>query len=170
MGADHLRLDDEALVEFRTWRAELEQRLRGSSLHPAMESHLAKYRGLGPKLALICHLCSGGVGPVSGDAMARALGWLEYLESHAKRAYGSVLAAAATDARILVEKIRRGALPARFTERDVYRKEWRGLTDPARVHAALDVLVEHDWLGREQVQTGGRPTHVFTVNPKGLTA
>ena len=165
-----LRLDSEALMVFREWRETLERRLRTSTLHPALESHLAKYRGLGPKLAMICHLCSGGVGPVNGNAMFRALTWLEYLESHANRAYGSVLAAAVTDARMLIEKIRRGALPERFSERDVYRKEWRGLTDLARVRAGLELLVDHDWLGREQVQTGGRSTHVFTVNPKGLTA
>jgi putative DNA primase/helicase len=38
---------------------DLEKRLRGD-LHPALESHLAKYRKLVPALALICHLVDGG--------------------------------------------------------------------------------------------------------------
>lgn len=84
-----LRLDTVAHGLFLEWRAELERRLRSPDLHPALEAHLAKYRKLVPALALINHLADGGVGPVNEAALLRALGLAEYLETHARRAYGA---------------------------------------------------------------------------------
>jgi len=46
-----LRFDHEAQQVFDTWRCGLEQRLRSDELHPALESHLAKYRSLIPSFA-----------------------------------------------------------------------------------------------------------------------
>src|SRR5262249_52774668 len=40
------RFDDEAAAEFLAWREDLERRLRGDSLSPALEGHMAKYRKL----------------------------------------------------------------------------------------------------------------------------
>ena len=50
-------------VLFDEWRSQLEARVRGGTEHPAMESHLAKYRSLVPSLALLIHqsLESGNV-------------------------------------------------------------------------------------------------------------
>ena len=48
-----LRFDGRALGVFKEWRAGLEIQLRSGDLSPALESHLAKYRGLIPTLALI---------------------------------------------------------------------------------------------------------------------
>ena len=41
-----LRFDDAAREEFAGWRRDLEQRLRSGELHPALESHLGKYKKL----------------------------------------------------------------------------------------------------------------------------
>src|SRR3546814_6372737 len=57
-GGAYLRFDDAGFELFREWRAGLEHRLRSGELHPAVESHLAKYRKLVPSLALIHHLRS----------------------------------------------------------------------------------------------------------------
>ncbi|HKD09868.1 MAG TPA: DUF3987 domain-containing protein [Bryobacteraceae bacterium] len=53
---------------FTEWRAELEEKVRGDELHPALISHLSKYRSLMPSLALLFHLAEssgGGSGRVS---------------------------------------------------------------------------------------------------------
>jgi hypothetical protein len=60
--------------------------LRGGTLDPALESHFAKYRKLVPSLALICHFADGGRGSIGRGAMIHALGWADYLKSHAVRA------------------------------------------------------------------------------------
>jgi hypothetical protein len=55
---------------------------------------VAKYRSLMPSLALIGHLIDGvdggPTGPVSRGAAARAVGWCEFLQEHARRLYESV--------------------------------------------------------------------------------
>ena len=71
----------------KDWRRALEGRLRSDEMHPAMESHLAKYRKLVPSLALIYHLASGGTGAVGVTAVLAALSWTEFLESHAQRIF-----------------------------------------------------------------------------------
>jgi hypothetical protein len=78
-GIPALRFDDEAQEAFDTWRATLEERLRGD-IHPAFEAHLSKYRSLLPSLALIIHLMDGGAGPVGIIPFSRAEAWCEFLE------------------------------------------------------------------------------------------
>ena len=85
----YLRFDDAAQEVFAEWRADLERRLRGGDLSPALESHLSKYRKLVPGLALINHLADGGGASVSEAATLRALALAEYLEAHARRAYAA---------------------------------------------------------------------------------
>ncbi|MGN5480521.1 DUF3987 domain-containing protein [Cupriavidus basilensis] len=99
------RLDDDATEVFVEWRSELENELRSGNLHPAMESHLAKYRKLIPSLALLLHLTDGGVNPIRRDAMMRALAWADYLRSHAERAYGAVLLAEVESAKALLDAL-----------------------------------------------------------------
>jgi hypothetical protein len=148
------------------WRTDLEKRLRGD-LHPALESHLAKYRKLVPGLALIFHLADHGVGPVGMPAIERAIAWARYLEKHAHRAYGSITFAAAATAQAILAKLRSGALKPEFSSRDVWRPGWSRLTDPDVVHAGLRMLVEYDHLAEAKVEkTGGRPAVVYTANPK----
>ena len=161
-----LRFSQEALAAFRAWRAALETRVRSGDLHPAMEAHLSKYRGLAPKLALIFHLIDDGRGPVSLDALQRSLRWCGVLEAHANRAYGAALNAAADGAQTILKKVRAGDLPNPFTPREVNKKGWSALNTPEEVNEALSLLVDHGHLREERRQTGGRPSHVFHVNPK----
>jgi putative DNA primase/helicase len=58
----YLRFSNGSLSEFRIWRNAYESRLRNGELHPALESHLAKYRKPIPGLALIIHLAEGNTG------------------------------------------------------------------------------------------------------------
>lgn len=167
-GVPFLRFADDAQEVFSEWRGGLEHRLTSDELAPCLKSHLSKYRGLIPRLALVCHLANNDFGPVSGKALGQALGWAEYLESHARRAYASVSIDNAEAARAIWRRVRKGDLSAGFTARDIQRKGWTGLADKARVATGLAALVEADWLGSSEVPTGGRPTTVYTANPKAL--
>lgn len=162
-----LRFDDDAQERFNAWRAELEPRLRSGSEHPAIESHLAKYRSLIPSLALLIHLVDEpDGGPVTLEALKRAIAWGGYLESHARRMYGSIAQRSSAAANALATKIEAGALTDGFTLRDVYRPGWSGLTDRGDAQTAVDVLIDHDWLVSQTIDTGGRPQTVYRVNPQ----
>lgn len=160
----YLRFAPGGLAAFREWRAELEGRLHGDELHPAMASHLSKYRKAIPALALIFHLVDGGAGPVSEAATIRALAWSEYLESHAVRAYASVTTTAATAARLILKRL--PELPDPFTPREIYRNGWSGLSERETVRESLEMLTDHRYLFAETIDTGGRPSLVYRINPR----
>ena len=167
----YLRFDEAAQVEFDTWRIELETRLRGDDLPPIMETVLAKQRSLVPSLALLLHLadCPDG-GPVTHNALYKAAAWAEYLESHAKRIYAAHSASLDHGVIALAGKIKAGALADGFTVRDVYRPGWSRLDTQRKARAALEELIEMDWLrgSTETTPLGGRPKTTYRINPKAL--
>lgn len=167
-GIPFLRFDDAALCLFLEWRTELEARLRGGDLHPALESHLAKYRKLVPSLALILHLANNGTGAVSERATLQSLAWAEYLETHARRAYGSVTAPEVATAKAILHRIRKGDLKSEFSSRDVWRPGWAMLSDREQVADALRLLVDYDWLTATRTDTPGRTATIYSVNPRGF--
>lgn len=164
-----LRYSDEAQELADHHRAELEHKVRRPSEHPALISHLGKYRSLVPSLALLFHLadCVFGQarGPVSADATKRALGWAEYLLQHARRVYGVGREGESSPARLLAQKIKAQALPAEFSARDVYQRGWAGL-DSSTVEKAAGVLIDYDWLRVQSRRTPGRSRTVYRVNPR----
>jgi hypothetical protein len=167
----YLRFAPDALEAFASWRFDLEAKVRGNDLSPALTGHLSKYRGLIPRLALIHHLASNGLGPVSMEATTQALRWADYLESHARRVYASTGIDNAEAARSVWRRISKGDLADGFSARDLRRKSWAGLTDKARVESALEALVDADWLAADPVSTtnqGGRPSVAYRINPKAL--
>jgi len=169
MATPYLRFADNAQEVFSDWRGKLERdKLRNDDLSPALVAHLSKYRGLIPRLALICHLANNDYGPVSMTALDQALGLAEYLESHARRAYASLSIDNAEAARTIMRKVRKGDLPNTFTARDIQRKGWSGLTDKTRVAGGLEALLDADWIGAAEVNTGGRPMTTYAPNPKAI--
>ena len=164
-GLPYLRLDDGAHACFLAWRTNLEKRLRGD-LHPAIESHLAKYRKLVPALALVCHLADGQTGPVCLGAVKKAIAWAAYLETHALRCYGAAIQPEVATARSILARIKKGDLQAEgFSSRDVWRPNWSGLTDRSHVKQALEYLVSMDWLLAETIPTQGRDATIYRLNP-----
>jgi putative DNA primase/helicase len=171
------RFDEAAQALFVEWLVPFETEIRGDDLHPAMVSHLSKYRKLIPALALVFALIdtpeSGGV--IHITELARALDWGDYLRSHARRLYAAAVIPETTDAVTLLSKIKAGKLVDRdgvilesFTPRLVALKHWGGLTTPDAVRKAADVLADYDWLRRDVVQggaTGGRPSDRYAINP-----
>lgn len=169
-GVPFLRFAEDAQEVFAEWRGALEQRLRSEDITPAIMAHLSKYRGLIPRLALICHIANNDFGPVTLEATRQALGWATYLESHAVRAYASLSLDNAEAARSIWSRITKGDLPQPFTARDLQRKGWSGLTDAERVRSGLRALQDANRLRAVKVETGGRPSVTFHVNPKALKA
>ena len=163
-----LRFCEEAQDGFSDWRAALERRVRGDELTSELAAHLSKYRGLVPRLALICHLANGGSGPVSLEAAAQSWRWADYLESHARRAYASLSLDNAEAARAIWRKVVKGQLTAPFTAREIHRKEWSGLTKLDRINSGLAALIEADWLAATAIETGGRPSTQYAPNPKAM--
>ena len=165
-----LRFDEAAQSDFDEWQRDLERKLRSDDLASAMASHLAKYRKLIPSLALISHLADGGKGPVGQAAMLRALGFAEYLETHAMRAYGAGPEAEVAAAKAILSHIRKGDIENGFRARDIHRRGWSKLADRGQVQAGLDLLCDLDWLRAEEEDkrsaTGGRPTTRYRINPR----
>jgi putative DNA primase/helicase len=150
-----LRFDDAAQALFSKWRGDLEMRLRSGEEHPSIVSHLSKYRKLIPSLALINHLCDGGQGAVSAIALARAIAFSEYLESHARRIYSYATRPDIDAAKTLLKKLSMGKLATPFKARDIYRAGWTGLETPEKAQAAISLLQEYRHLSEEEIPSGG---------------
>ena len=174
------RFSDAAQALFVEWRIPFEQELKRGELHPAMESHLAKYRKLIPALALIFALIdtpdSGNV--IHENELIRALAWGDYLRPHAERLYAAAVIPETAGARALLAKLKSGKLTDRdgviadsFTPRQIAVKGWAGLTTPDAVRKAADVLADYDHVRRDVVQggaAGGRPSDRYIINPTVL--
>lgn len=166
-GIPYLRFDAAAQPMFDAWHTDLELHLRSGREHDVMVQHLAKYRSLIPSLALLIHLAEGGVGPVTAEALRRAIGWGKYLESHARRIYAIAIAPDSAGAIALGRKLLTGALRDGFGLRDVYRHGWIDLATRDLAAGAVQILIDLDWLAEEHIEdTGGRPRTRYRVNPR----
>jgi hypothetical protein len=163
-----LRFSDDAQALFDVWRESLEIRLRNDTEHPVPEAHLSKFRSLVPSLALIIHLTEVIDGPVAILALERAIAWVEYLESHARRIYAPAISPDMAAARALAKRIKVGTVGPAFALRDVYNMGWSGLSTRDEVAAAVTVLVDYDWLCGFEEQTPGRTRTIFRINPAVL--
>lgn len=160
-----LRFDPEAQDAFNGWRQELEYRLRDNDLHPALESHLAKFRSLVPSLALLCHLADHPEGgAVDAPSLLRALTWGEYLETHARRVYSPALTPEFFSAIELHRRL--PSLPEPFTAKEVYKNHWRSL-DIRGTKDAIQVLLDFGHIREEETEGPpiGRPTTRYEVHP-----
>ena len=161
-----LRFTAEAQIVFDRWREELEMRLLEGNEPAPIEAHLAKYRSLIPSLALIIHVAEEQDGPVNVSALERALGWGIYLESHARRIFGSVLHAERDRAKRILQEIEKGTLEDGFSARDVYRNGWTNLGTAAQAQAGLRVLEDHNIIRPIDAALGvGRPKISYEINP-----
>jgi len=173
------RFSPAAQTIFVDWLVPFENELRGDALHPAMVSHLAKYRKLIPALALIFALVDtpDGGGEIREPELLRALAWGQYLRTHANRLYAAAVAPETTNAATLLNKLKAKAqggpdalsFPS-FTLRQIVQKGWAGLGDTEAVRKAADLLVDYGWLRREIVrstdeQGRGRTSERFVVHP-----
>lgn len=164
-GSHLLHFEPEAQEAFIKWFIANENSLRVKDSDPAELSHFAKYRSLIPALALLFHLLEDHEGEVCCGCLIGAIQFAAYLKSHAKRVYGAVHGVDGTAAHALVEKITEGKLASGFTLRSVYTKGWRGLSRKQAVQLGLEQLVELGWLLEKSVETAGRGTIAYEINP-----
>jgi putative DNA primase/helicase len=164
------RFDTEAQALFEAWLTALELTVRSDEMHPALISHLSKYRSLMPSIALLFELADrvrrdgsilGAVAPVVGLQQARrAAEFCDYLESHARRIYSCVVAPQIRAANLLADKVRRRsiAIDGFFTVREIYLlKGWSGLDTPEAVRHAVEILQDAGSASTERVATDRRP-------------
>lgn len=171
------RFSAEAQALFVEWLVPFETEIRGDDLHPALVSHLAKYRKLVPALALIFALVdtpdSGRV--IHAQELMRALAWSEYLRSHAERLYAAAVIPETGAAEALLSKIKAGKLRdgdgvllGTFEPWKVAVKHWAGLGSPDAVRKAAELLEGHGWLKRDDLASGvkgGRPSERYRIHP-----
>lgn len=158
----------------------MELKIRRGDLPPALDSHMAKYRSLFPKLALIFHLADEeGMEPeVPLTQAQRAAGFCAYLEEHARRVYGCAanqqqLAAA------LCEKLQTGVLGERSSLRDVYLRGWASMDtaytradlcagEAEKARSVLVLLVDAGWVRKAPCSDRhvGRPCEEYVINPR----
>lgn len=173
-----LRFAPDAQGLFIDWRHDLERRIRSKEVKsaPAFEAHLAKYRSLFPKLALVFHLVDvadgAPAGPVSLKAAQLAAAWTEFLEAHARKVYAEELAGNVSAAHALAEKIEKGAVVDGMTVRSIAERDWSGLRTSGRVFEAAEALEALGWLRVEEMAAGpngGRPSTQLRLHPKFRT-
>lgn len=168
----YVRLSPDATEAFAEWNVALVNRARSGAEDAALAAHLGKYPKTVAGLALLLHLADGGKGDIPESAVQHALGWVKFLESHARRLYASLGQAHIDSARSLLKHIRKGDLPSPFRLREVYRRGWANLTDHESAQAAADVLEAKGYVGARSVEpvgsAGGRPSMEYTVNPEAL--
>jgi hypothetical protein len=142
-----------------------------------MQEHLGKYRKLVPALALVTHLVdiASNQAPkgssISAKSLERALRWVRYLETHARRIYGMGTNVRIKAAQALAKRIQAGTVVDGFSERDVYIKGWAMLKDPDAAQDACRELEAANWIRRlpPPPRASGRPpAHRYRINPAAI--
>ena len=110
--------------------------------------------------------CNSGMSDVSEIAIRKACGWCEYLESHARRIYSDATHNPLKAAKLILTKIENGKLTNGFSSREVRRKCWTGLTDNTEIKDGIEVLIDHGYLLDCVVETDGRSSITYQINPK----
>lgn len=169
----YFNFSDDAQKIFCEWWEDLEcKKLMDSDTHPILIEHLSKYRSLMPSLALLFQLIDIADGKTSDtvteDNVARAVDWVDYLESHARRVYAMVTNIDMTAASLLSEKLLQSKLEDGFSVRDVYRQNWSILNNKTTAQAACNELVDAGWLREKIIEAGfgQRRTVTYLINRK----
>jgi putative DNA primase/helicase len=164
-----LRFDQTAQEKFNNWWSLLENDLRSTTRHPALESHLSKYRKLVPAMALLHHLIEARPGQIGVESLDCALRWHILLFQHAERCYAGVTLSNREGARLLLKHIKGNALPDGFTVRDVYRKNWSSLSRKEDAIESIELLCDLGWLkgirDERSSISDGRSTTRYFINP-----
>lgn len=158
-----LRFDSNAQEVFNAWRADLEAKLRADDIHPAIESHLAKYRSLIPSIALLLSIVDEpNAESIESRFLNKAIKWGVYLFSHSLRIYNGCIDASSIAAKRIVKD--KNKIPSPFKAKEIQQKGWSGLNTHSLVKDALNILVEHCYLIEMSKPTNGRPSVSYRWN------
>lgn len=166
--APFLRLAPDAAELFTGWDVELRNAIRRGDHDAALAAHLGKFPKVVAGLALLFHLADGGTGEVTCRPVERALGWADFLTTHANRLYAGLGHSRMEGARTLLTRLKRGDIRGPFKLRDVYVRGWSHLADAEAARSAIAILEAHDCVKGVEVPAGpegGRPTTDYHVNP-----
>ena len=155
---------------FNEWLIDWENRILSGREDEVFVAHISKFRSLVPSIALLFHLAGPNAREDEVDAVESAIRWAEYLETHAARVY-DIAEPAPIAAVSLAQKIIDRQIDDGFSEADVRRKNWSGLTTANSVADAIAILVDSNWI-RDYIpeRVGpGRTTVRYRVNPKVYT-
>lgn len=158
----------EVSISFKQWMES--HHAKAIEEEAALQGHLCKYRSLIVQLAFLIHFAEKDTDLVDRASYDKALGWIEYLEKHARRSYGAGDTSTIKTANRILDKLRIGKVElteGAFTARDIYQKGWSGLTskNTKLIHAALEMLAEYGWLVGQEIQTGGKPKTTYRPHP-----
>jgi hypothetical protein len=156
------------LYEFRERCRALEDSAEG-----LMKGHVGKFPGLAIRMAVIIAYLDWAIGAdaaepgrVTCNEMGRACHYVaEFLYPMAMRTYGDAAAPAEERAAMKLAGMIVSKRLREFTSRDVQREKQAGLRSKAEIDPALMVMVQAGWLRSQTETTGGRPRHVYHVNP-----
>ena len=130
-----------------------------------LASHITKYGKLVPALSLLVEL---GENPhatcVTLESLSKAIDWVNYLVTHAKRIYGVQDAAALIAQNILDKKDR---LNSTFTASEIVQNNWKGLNKTQEVRLGIALLAKHNYLIKiigVVGSQGGRPSERYRWN------
>ena len=107
-----------------------------------------------------------GKSPVTLETAEKAAALCDYFEAHAKKIYAPAINPGLQAAHFLAGKIKAGKIADGVPVREIYRRQWHGLTTGASVRSGLNVLEEFNWIRCEDVEpTTGRPSEIVRLNP-----
>ncbi len=166
-GPNGLRFNPAALERFNAWHKELHRTVRAGDMSETAEAFLAKQAKPLSGLALLCELADNPNAEAIGiEALGRALDMLDASQTHIARMLGSKSHAETDAAGAIWSRVKRGDLCDGFTARHLKQRNWAGMTDGETVDAALTILVECGHLRADKIETGGRPSCRYTINPR----
>ncbi|MCZ2203318.1 YfjI family protein [Bartonella sp. A05] len=161
-----MRFSAEAQELFCEWMEKIHREIRNGKNSTSLESYILKMPKTVATLALICELVTGGRSEINKDTLIMALGWSEYLLSHAKRLYAAGYILAEEGAKLIVK--RRADLPPIFTLRDIHQRGWANLTEHEAVWQAIKLLCDTNRIREISIAnsyTGRRPSARYEWNP-----
>lgn len=154
-----LHLSTEAYELWEEWRYETQVAQRDRELPEAWRGYLSKRLGLTARLAGILSVCRGELGVISYDSLARTIYLVgAILEPHARWAWRVGQVGDLSPAVRLGKKLKETRVE-RFTKREVYTKEWAGITTSEEAGKALWLLEKAGWIRYDP------QARVYWVNP-----
>uniref|UniRef100_UPI001ABA9996 YfjI family protein n=1 Tax=Bartonella taylorii TaxID=33046 RepID=UPI001ABA9996 len=161
-----MRFMPKAQVKFYEWLEHLHKEAKRGHFSESLQSHVLKMPKTIASLALIFELLDSGRFEIGLYAITTALRWSNYLLSHAKRLYAAHDTLTAERAKLIVERC--DHLPDVITARDVYKRDWKCLTDNQAVKKALELLCRCNYIREisgDNSSQGGRPTIRYEWHP-----
>jgi putative DNA primase/helicase len=160
-----LNFTPDAQEIFYEWESENTDKAKKEKC-PAMESHLSKYPAFISSLALIIHLSDKQkITPVNDKSLLKAVGLVEYFESHARRIY-AMANKPDHSARSLASKL--SVLLSPFSLNDFGDKGWSGLKTSDDRKEALLILKDRGYIAEEKQPVNNHTRHkaIYIINPE----